>query len=595
MGWRWAGLVTVAALGLSLADSRDLLSPTEQLWQVHFGTWRTFDELSAGELAWSFAVTPLAAWWGMAVGGLMALVGWQSRRDERPLPFGWIGGVIWLTTLGQLFAANLMVQFVMLSAQTMGCALWWAKRRHTSHECVPLQSFLFATLAGDVCGLWGVLLTGSAWGTLSVVELSDLEILQTGWRLRPSWCGLAGLFLFLGVLGRGGLFPFVVGTRLATSSSGLAGSLVYGCCLWPSLLWHVVRILPVLSVAPESVAMVQGVSLLASGIAAFVATGQPDRGRIAALLATSQIGLLLSAAVVPGTLPLLWLLTIAVTLGVSATVIFVGRGNRFFEWFSWWMLAGGCLSPVFWMSSHAVEQFQQWPAETVEAVDSAKSDTFAPATESTKTDSYRVRPLPVATWTAAWCVASFFGTFAAWRGWRPAGGVKERENEGPGDALSSAFLPGSPSLMLSILLAGCAVASAWQTLYGGMIPLTWPIAAAIASSLAGGSLAWWVCLDLKQMDSRFQSLGKWSDLARQELALPELAGRFNALVLSPLTRTAGAVHHWLLFGSGDWGAEVSRRVVSAGEELRNESDVFYAVALAMTVGSLVVTWWALAG
>lgn len=587
MGWCWAGLLTIAALGLSLADSRNLLSPTEQLWQINLGTWHSFDDLGAGEFAWSFAITPLAAWWGMAVGGLMALAGWQSRRDERPLPFGWIGGAIWLATLGQLFAANLLVLWVLFSFQTLGCACWWAGQTHQSDGVGNLRSFLWSALIGDVCGLWGVLLAGLAWGTLSLAELGDPDVLQAGWRLRPAWCGLAGLLLFLGALGRGGLFPFVSGTRVAANSVGHGGAIVLSCCLWPSLLWHVVRISPLWGMVPETVAIVQGLSLLAAGIAAFMATGMENVQRMATLLATSQIALVLSAVVVPGTLSPEVLMIVAITVALSTAALVARRMNRLTRLVCWWTLAGGCLSPAFWMSTQAVEQFRQWPEKSVAAADSAESDSQVSATADAEADSYRVRPLPVTTWTAVWCLVSFFGTFAAWRGWRLEFGAK--------DGTSPTLFSFSPALLFFVSLSACAVLSAWLALRGGATQPAWPMAVAIGSSLAGGALSWWVCRDLSQLESRFQRLGRWSALARRELALPELADRMTDQFLSPLIRTAGAVEAWLQSGGGRWEAEISRRVVSAGEELRNEPDVFYAVALSMTIGALVVTWWALAG
>lgn len=575
--WCWIGLATIVLLGLALSEARDLFSATERVIGVNAGRWIGLEDFGVDDVQLLFHITPLAAWWGIAAASVMILAGWSAHRAERVLPFGMLGGLLWLATLGVLFAENLLLLFVLLSAQGMLGGVWLAGRVEGPQSISDRRLFLAAILVGDVIALWGVLLAGLAWGTFDLSALGTEEFIQEGWRNRPALCGLAGTCVFLGVLGHASLFPFSGGTRIVAGNSGPVNALVFSGCVWSGLAWFLFRMQPIFSCAPETVSLVQGVSLLAAVVAAFVATAQTDSRRTVALLATSQIGLVLSVLAVPGALPMTWLFIVIFILMLSSAVLFLSRtinSSRWMLFLSWWMLAGGCLSPVFRMSAHAVEQFQHWPAAEV----ATENENDANADQAER-DSFRVRPLPAVTWTGAWCLWSFWATFAGWRAWKNGDGVTDQ----------------APSFFLSVFLM---LAYVFATVFTGMLAFSdirqgelWPGLAATAASLAGGMTAAWVCRDSERIEANFQRLGMWSDLARRELYLDEIASFLRDGPLRALMEVVRFCEEILLPGAGRVaGPAVARRLAAAVDELRNETATFYAVALLTTIGTLLVTW-----
>lgn len=573
--WCWAGLATIVLLGLALSEARDLFSATERVVGVNAGRWIGLADFGIDDVEWSFQITPLAAWWGIAAAGVVILAGWSAHRAGIALPLGMLGGLLWLTTLGVLFAENLLLVFVLLSAQGMLGGVWLAGKREGPQSASDKRLFLAAMLIGDVIALWGVLLTGLAWGTFDLATLETENFIQESWRNRPALCGLAGTCVFLGVLGHALLFPFFGGTRIAAGNSGPVNALVFSGCVWPGLAWFLFRVQPILGCAPETVALVQGLSLLAAVIAAFVATAQTDSRRTVALLATSQIGLMLSVLAVPGTLPMTWLFVVIFLLMLSSAILFLSKtihSSRWVLFLSWWMLAGGCLSPAFRMSEHAVRQFQHWP--TAEVAAENENDVQA------EQDSFRVQPLPAVTWTGAWCLWSFWASFAGWRAWKSRDGVTDH----------------SPSFFLSVFMV---LAYVFAAVYTSMLAFSdmhhgesfWHSLAATAASLAGGMMAAWVCRDPERTEANFQRLGVWADLARRELYLDEIASFLRDGPMRALLEVARFCEEILLPGAGRVaGPAVARRLVSAVDELRNETAAFYAVALSVTIATLLVTW-----
>ena len=607
IGWCVAGVLAVVLLGLLLADADALLSSTELLARWELAVWLPMSDAGIDDAAWAFQITPLAAWWIIGCGGLMCLIGWEARCAGESLPFGGLGGTLWLVTCGIVFAENLLTAFLLFSLQGLLCGLWLAWLARSADSVNSIRRWLINALLSDTVGLTGVLLAGLGFRTFHFESLGDVEFLQHAWHEQPSLCGLAGSCLFLGLLGRCALFPCWQGSRFVAEFHGPANALALGACLWPASMWMFLRVQPLLSVAPENVAVVQGLALVAAVIGAFLAAGQTDRRRATAVLVTSQLGLLMSAQAAPGVFsPILWSLAIA-PLALAAATLFLASPpsrasftlHRFAVGAALLTLAGSFSSPAFWLAGHSVERIQA--REAAMQTGRAQDDDVSPA-EFPDLQRATSEPLPAMSWTAGWCLWSFFAAFAGWR----AG--KARGTEGPSDEETAAGnshhgagFPLSDSLSLSvsgILLSGMMMAAAgcfWTVLveFEGRNP--WPTGAAILASLAGLTLSMRVCRDASLADQRWQQLGSWTRLAQREFYLEEIC---QAVVAFPVLGAAIAVRFvdWSLTNpAGRWlGTWLVRSVVSAGEELQTEPASFYAGAVLLTVASLLVTWLAIA-
>lgn len=607
IGWCVAGVLAVVLLGLLLADAVALLSSTERLSNWELAVWLPMSDAGIEDVAWAFQITPLAAWWIIGCGGLMCLIGWEARRSGESLPFGWLGGALWLVTCGGVFAENLLTAFLLFSLQGLLCGLWLAWQSRTAEAVGGVQRWLLNLLLSDTVELTGVWLAGWACRTFQFALLGDVEFLQRAWHDRPALCGLAGSCLFLGLLGRCALFPCWQGSRFVTEFNGPANALVHGVFLWPASMWLFLRVQPLLGSAPETVAVVQGLALVAAVIGAFLAAGQTDRRRATALLVTSQLGLLMSALAAPGVFsPIAWSLAMAPLAIAAATLLLASSPSRASFTLHRCVVgaalltaAGGCPSPAFWLAGRSVQLIQA--REAAKLTSSALKGDDSPA-EFPDSPLATAEPLPATSWTAGWCLWSFFAAFAAWRAGteqaaeRPSGGAVAAGDKHHGAGIAtpvSLSRPVSGVLLVGILLgaAGCA----WTVRRDFEAMNAWPWSAAALASLAGLTLSARVCRDPSLADQRWHQLGSWTRLAQREFYLEEICQvgvafpvRGAAIVVRffdwSLTNPAG---RWL----GNW---LARSVVSAGEELQTEPAAFYAGAVLLTAATLLVTWLAIA-
>jgi hypothetical protein len=422
-----------------------------------------------------------------------------------------------------------------------------------------------------------------AWGTLDAVEFASPLFVLKIWSERPALCGVAGIFLLLGITARFGWLIFGSGLRIASEFPAVNLALVFCGFIWPTNGWLLLQVQPMLGCAPETVSLAQGISLIAAMTAAVIATAQADARRTIVLVGTSQFGVLVSMLVVLDLIPANWWPAVLLAPSFTATLLFVchaRRGNSpLAASLGWWFLAAGCLSPLFLTAAKGTADLPRWQPPVLTAEDTVAD---AEAIGETPND-FRVRPLPVTTWTAAWCAWSFFAAFAAWRGW-----MQEGERNTPRSISNSVFL--------SICLAGISAMLTWFVLPWLEITNPYPACAAIGAAFLGQIVAVVVCSDPAQIGRRFQRLGVWAGLANAEFHGDDVVTITVRRPLSMLIRLAGEVEDFFATRAGRSFSElVSQRLNSAISELRNESANFYAGALAVTIGSLLVTWLVLIG
>lgn len=582
MAWCLAGAFIFIAMTLGLVDAKDMLSPEERLAQWNGGVWRPLSGLGGGDVSWRFHISPLASSWGALLGALAAALGWQAHRTKSSLPCGALGIGLWLATIGLLIANDLLIAFLLAASQTVLVGLWLASQAETTSAQRDVRTFLRSLLVSDSLGLVGVLLTGTAWKTFDLARLGDIEFIRRGWEAQPASCGLAGTFLTLGLLGRCGLLPFTSATAISAEIGGLASGLAWSIGLWPSALWLFVRVQPVLGVVPETSSLVQGLMLLAAVCGAFFAAGQPNPKRAVALLASSQLGLIMSALVLPSVSSPVWItLTMGVVAVATAGVFMNGLrgspegwvpslGQRLAIGLAFATLSGVFPSPVFWMAGRSVITF-----EGMAATPGIQDGDPLPVNMS--------RPLPTTTWMLAWSLWSFFAAFAAWRARRTERCL------GAAHEVSSQHGSSSPTWigLGALLVAGIVWASrlAWSE-----IDSVFRLSPVAGASLAGFAAAAWLCRDPKRIAERWSRLGSWTHLAERELYLPDVWTRIVAIPLKDLAEVVRAADDSLIASVGAALQAAIREGVDAVKELRQESSTFYAGAIVMTIGAVAVAW-----
>lgn len=567
MSWCWAGVAAAVLAGMALTQAEDFSSATERLVALDFGAWLDWTELGVDEIRWAFAVTPLAACWGAIGGGLCGWIAWRAQRNGDPLPFGWLGGLIWIATWGLLTAASLPLAWLFLSIQTWLAIIWLVRHRDRTASEDNLRPFLAAQVAGDVCTLTGVLLAGIAWETLDLAAIRDAEFVHAGWQRHPLLCSIADLWLILGFACRCAWFPWLPATRIVEIAASGRVALLFGGIMFPAVAWWWFVVSPLLGCAPEVVAFVQGATLLAALIAVFVATAQTDRRRTVLLLASMQFGLIVSAAVLPGVVSP-WELAIVVAAFCLTTAQLLTSLSGWPGRLAWWLLAGGCLSPLYWTASASVERFADFTPPGIQTGD------VADGTEVE--EQFRVRPMPTATWVGAWCLTSFFAAFAA--------RCAAAETAATSEATHHDVLPGVIATILALL-------AAWLAMDDILQGELWPEILAAMAGLVGWLLASSLCRDTGQIENRFSRWGMWATFSQRSSLLDEgtlAVGRRR------ITHWSARVRRWedegfsrlITHGLGSIAAWINATV----EELRSEPPGVYAVAFALVVGSMIATW-----
>ncbi|MFO0919161.1 MAG: hypothetical protein U0872_12705 [Planctomycetaceae bacterium] len=394
------------------------------------------------------------------------------------------------------------------------------------------------------------------------------------------------------------VFPWLGGWQGVTAWGGSQNGWVFGVWAGPMAMWMFLRVWPLLSCAPETVALGQGLCLLGALASAFLATGQSDPRRILLLLASSQYGVLMSAAIVPDLLDLRLVAFATWGIGLAGLALYfsvAGEGaapgppqvhRRWSACCAWILLSGACPGAMFWIASSYLQAVDQRAAAAAEQI--AESDAAVGLVQHTEAlqNVFRPEPLPNLTWCAAWSGWLFFSAFAGWRAWRSSNTDGSRRGT---DRIAG----------LAIAAAICSVLVAAILLRDGLNPfpvkngLVW---CGLGATAAGWLISLRICRDVQRTDDRLGQLGLWARLVKRELFLNDVISRGIDEPIRGLAWRGQELEETLqrrlpgLFVDG-----LIRPAVAAIEELRSQSTSFYAGALLLTIGSLLLTWLSLIG
>jgi len=173
---------------------------------------------------------------------------------------------------------------------------WYAK---PSARDAGVKAFM-TTRVGDVFMLLGIAFVYSATGTLSFHEIFEPQVLHTLASVTTpilglSAAGLIGLLLFIGTIGKSAQFPLHVWLPDAMEGPTPVSAMIHAATMVSAGVFMVIRIFPLLSLDPRTMAVVGFVGAFTALFAATIAVAQNDIKRVLAYSTISQLGYMIAA------------------------------------------------------------------------------------------------------------------------------------------------------------------------------------------------------------------------------------------------------------------------------------------------------------
>ena len=173
---------------------------------------------------------------------------------------------------------------------------WYAK---PSARDAAVKAFM-TTRIGDVFMLLGIAYLYSATGTLTFRQIFTEEVLHTlasvpSGFLGFSAAGLIGLLLFIGTIGKSAQFPLHVWLPDAMEGPTPVSAMIHAATMVSAGVYAVVRMFPLLSLDPRTMAIVAFIGAFTALFAATIAVAQDDIKRVLAYSTISQLGFMIAA------------------------------------------------------------------------------------------------------------------------------------------------------------------------------------------------------------------------------------------------------------------------------------------------------------
>jgi len=173
---------------------------------------------------------------------------------------------------------------------------WYAK---PSARDAAVKAFL-TTRTGDVFMLLGIAYLYYVTGTLSFRAVFTEQILHTlatvpSGFLGFSAAGLIGLLLFIGTIGKSAQFPLHVWLPDAMEGPTPVSAMIHAATMVSAGVYAVIRMFPLLSLDPKTMAIVAFIGAFTALFAATIAVAQNDIKRVLAYSTISQLGFMIAA------------------------------------------------------------------------------------------------------------------------------------------------------------------------------------------------------------------------------------------------------------------------------------------------------------
>jgi NADH-quinone oxidoreductase subunit L len=222
--------------------------------------------------------------------------------------------------LGVVLSTNFVQMFIFWELVGVSSYLligFWYARPSAADACK--KAFLTNRL-GDFGFLWGILMV---WGALGSVNFVELEAtLKANPVALGSLATAAGLLVFCGALGKSAQFPLHVWLPDAMEGPTPVSALIHAATMVAAGVYMLCRVFFIFNgPALEVIAWIGGFTAL---IAALMATRQDDIKRILAYSTLSQLGYMVMAVGLQGTVPAMYHLT---THAAFKAMLFLGAGS----------------------------------------------------------------------------------------------------------------------------------------------------------------------------------------------------------------------------------------------------------------------------
>ncbi len=261
-------------------------------------------------MEWACRMDLLSAAWIATLNGLSGLVLATARRGTNGKPRAALA-----VTAGLLNCAATMLVVSSNLAQMLVC--WgavsltaWQMVGWTSRDGEPSRNAAFPREDGGLSairraittGLFAdgllvlaVLLMGIGCHTSVIDDIVSVEGLAALGENNPALPGFIGCLLVLSVLARSGLFPCFGWHAEVFTWDRSVWTMIYLVGYVPAAVWLLLRFQPLIASADAPLALLGGLSTLATVLGAFVACGQAHPPSASAFLVTSQIGVVYTA------------------------------------------------------------------------------------------------------------------------------------------------------------------------------------------------------------------------------------------------------------------------------------------------------------
>ncbi len=173
---------------------------------------------------------------------------------------------------------------------------WYAKE---SARNAAVKAFM-TTRVGDVFMLLGIAYLYYATGTLSFRQIFTEQVLHTLATVPSGFfgfsaAGLIGLLLFIGTVGKSAQFPLHVWLPDAMEGPTPVSAMIHAATMVSAGVYAVVRMFPLISLDPKTMAIVAFIGAFTAIFAATIAVAQNDIKRVLAYSTISQLGFMIAA------------------------------------------------------------------------------------------------------------------------------------------------------------------------------------------------------------------------------------------------------------------------------------------------------------
>ncbi len=324
-----AGIIGTSAVLISFIAGvllfKEMLNVENKVLTVHFFNWLSVGSFNAPA---SFLMDPISGIMTLIITGVGSLIhifsaGYMSH-DPRPFKYFAYLNLFIFNMLLLVLGDNLLVTFVgwegvgLCSYLLIG--FWFSDEKKAA---AGMKAFI-TNRVGDAGLLIGIFILFSQLGTVNYYELNQYA---TSLTMESGWFGpitLAMIFLFIGVAGKSAQIPLYVWLPDAMAGPTPVSALIHAATMVTAGVYLLIRLSPVLVLAPNAMMVVAIVGAMTALLGALVGITQWDIKKILAYSTVSQLGYMILGVGVGAFIPAFFHL---MTHAFFKALMFLGSGS----------------------------------------------------------------------------------------------------------------------------------------------------------------------------------------------------------------------------------------------------------------------------